>query len=293
MTTGDYLDAFLNAGKARGLAPGTIVWYSIILHRLADAVPKMPRRAEPVEVFLAGVKVSPRTRIDYFKAMSAFFAWCAKRYGVTNPLAEMTPPKSCKTLPRTLSSTEIGCLFLAPMSARDRALVYLLLDTGIRIGEAVGLQVDDIGRDSLMVSGKTGPREVPVSSQVRSQLADIAGSRWVFEGRNGHLAPQWAYYLVRNAFAAVGIHGRKVGPHTLRHTFGRQWIMAGGDLVSLQRILGHSNIQTTRIYVDLNTADIIRQHHKFTPIRAALAPTQGRLIDEAETIVRAMRREES
>jgi hypothetical protein len=68
--------------------------------------------------------------------------------------------------------------------------------------------------------------------------------------------------------------------------------MAGGEAFSLQRILGHTDIQTTRIYVELNTQDIIRQHHKFTPIRAALAPMQGRLIDEAEDIIRTMGRGE-
>jgi site-specific recombinase XerD len=292
MKTRDLVAAFLNAGQARGLAPGTIVWYRIILGRFSDHTQNLPRKPEPVEDFLSQVHVSARTRQDYYKALSAFFSWCEKRYGVTNPLRVMTPPKSSKTLPRTLSSAEIGCLFLVPLSKRDRALVSLLLDTGVRIGEAMGLEIQDLGPDSIMVDGKTGPRDVPISPEVRSQLVDIAGDRYVFEGDNGHLTTHTAYYTVRKAFLAAGIRGRKLGPHTMRHTFGRHFIMAGGDAFSLQRILGHSDIQTTRIYVELNTQDIIRQHHKYTPIRAALAPTQGRLIDEAESIIRTMKRED-
>jgi site-specific recombinase XerD len=292
MKTQDAVAAFLNAGKARGLAPGTIVWYGIILHRFASHSQNLPRKPEPVEDFLSHVHVSARTRQDYYKAMSAFYSWCEKRYGVTNPLRVMTPPKSSKTLPRTLSSVEIGCLFLVPLSERDRALVSLLLDTGVRIGEAVGLQIQDISRDSITVNGKSGPREVPISPEVRSQLLDIAGESYVFEGDNGHLTTHTSYYTVRKAFLAAGIKGRKLGPHTLRHTFGRHFIMAGGDAFSLQRILGHTDIQTTRIYVELNTQDIIRQHHKFTPMREILGQAQGGVVGQAEIIIRTMKREE-
>jgi integrase/recombinase XerD len=142
------------------------------------------------------------------------------------------------------------------------------------------------------VDGKTGPREAPISPEVREQLIEVAGGEYVFNGPNGHLTTQWVYYLIRSAFEAAGIRGRKLGPHTLRHTFGRMFIMAGGDAFSLQKILGHSNIQTTRIYVELNTADIVSQHHKFTPLHLVQAGSQGRLIAEAESIIRTMGRED-
>ena len=293
MKTHDLVAAFLNAGRARGLSPRTIAWYEIMLRRFSAVYPQLPRKVEAIEEFLGGLQVGDESRHGYYRTLKVFYSWCEKRYGVANPLKEVTPPKRRRKLPRTLSSTEIGCLFLVPLSRRDRALVSLLLDTGVRIGEALSLQVQDIGTDSIMVNGKTGPREAPISPEVRSQLLDVAGDVYVFAGRPGHLTVTWGYCIVRAAFLAAGIRGRKLGPHTLRHTFGRHFIMAGGDAFSLQKILGHTDIQTTRIYVELNTTDIIRQHHKFTPIRAALAPRQGRLIDEAEFIIRTMGREDS
>lgn len=289
MKTEVVVSSFLNAQRARGLSPHTIVWYEIILMRLAHDFPQMPRKPEPVEKFLAQYDVSPRTQLGYFKALRAFFSWMEKRYGAANPLREMTPPKRVRTLPRTLSVAELGCLFLVPLSRRDRALVSLFLDTGVRVGEAVGLRPQDIGRDTIQVDGKSGPREVPISPQVREELIQVAGGEYVFGGPNGHLHEHTAYYHIRKAFLAAGIKGRKLGPHTLRHTFGRMFIMAGGDAFSLQRILGHSNIQTTRIYVELNTADIVRQHHKFTPLHLVQAGSQGRLIDEAEQIIRNLK----
>ena len=225
MKTHDLVAAFLNAGQARGLAPSTIVWYRIILGRFAAHAQKLPRKPEPVEDFLSHVHVSARTRQDYYKALSAFFNWCEKRYGVVNPLKDLTPPKRSRILPRTLSSTEIGCLFLVRLSKRDRALIYLLLDTGVRIGEAMGLQPQDIGTDSIMVNGKTGPREAPISPEIRSQLIDIAGDVYVFEGPKGHLSTHTAYCInsiinavtgegcqkIHNYFpVAPGIHEKRI-----------------------------------------------------------------------------------
>ena len=292
MKNRDLVAAFLNAGKARGLSPRTIDWYEIMLRNFSAAYLQLPRKVEAIEEFLGGLQVGDESRHGYYRALKAFYSWCEKRYGVANPVRAAAPPKRRRKLPRTLSSTEIGCLFLVPLSKRDRALVSLLLDTGVRIGEAVTLEVQNVGVDTVMVDGKTGPREVPISPEVRSQLLDVSGDRWVFRGYKRHIVTHQAYKIVRKAFLAAGIKGRKLGPHTLRHTFGRHFIMAGGDAFSLQRILGHTDIQTTRIYVELNTQDIIRQHHKFTPIKAAMARAQGRLIDEAESIIRTMGRED-
>lgn len=267
-------------------------WYQGILGRFAASAPELPGTPELVEAFLGGLRVGNESRRGYFRALKALFNWCEKRYGVANPIRVVAPPRRSSKLPRTLSSAEIGCLFLVPLPKRDRALITLLLDTGVRIGEAVGLRVQDIGLETILVDGKTGPREVPLSEGTRRQLLDLAREGYVFPGWGGHISVHQGYYIVRRAFLAASIKGRKLGPHTLRHTFGRYFIMAGGDAFSLQKILGHTDIQTTRIYVELNTRDIVRQHHKFTPIRPALAPTQGRLIDEVETIIRTISREE-
>ena len=290
MRTREAIDAFLNAGRARGLSPRTVQWYAVMLRGFALGNTQLPRKPEALERYLGGLRVGDESRHGYYRALKAFYSWCEQRYGAANPLRGLIPPRRRKKLPRTLSPVEIGYLFLVPLSERDRAVIWLLLDTGIRAGELVGLKVEDIGMDSILVTGKTGSREVPISDMVRRLLLEVAGPVYVFPGYSGHLTTHHVYHLVRHSFEASGMKGRKMGPHTLRHTFGRQFIMAGGDAFSLQRILGHSNIQTTRIYAELNLEDVIRQHHKYTPIRAALAPTQGRLISEAESIIRTMQR---
>jgi integrase/recombinase XerD len=172
---------------------------------------------------------------------------------------------------------ELGWLLAAPASPRDRALVNLLVDTGLRIGEALHLNREDVLEESVLVDGKTGEREVPISGETRRQLRELVHHGAIFLGTKGRMTQSGAYRVVRTALARAGIHARKRGPHTLRHTFGRQYILAGGDLVSLQRILGHTDIGTTKIYAELDLRDITAQHRRFTPLKSALAGAQSLL----------------
>ena len=283
---------FLNSRRAQGISPQAASWYAGILGRFARMHPELPGDPEAVEAFLAAQKCGDEARHSYWKVLKAFYNWLAHRHNVPNPMTRLGAPRRRKKHPRTLSAAELASLFLVPICSRDRALLCLLIDSGVRIGEALNLQAEDILEETIIVNGKTGEREVPITQDTRQQLLALASSRYIFRGQRGHLSRPQAYDIVHAALRASGLTGRKLGPHLLRHTLGRQFIMAGGDLVSLQRILGHTNIQTTRIYAELSMADVIRQHHKYTPIRAALAPTQGRLIAEAESIIRTMGREE-
>jgi len=290
--THDLVVAFLNSGRARGLSPRTIAWYEIMLREFVRANPRLPFKPAQVEAAMAGLSGGDESRFGLFRALRVFLGFCEMRYGVASPLKDLTPPKRRRKLPRTLSSQEMCNLFLVRLPARDRALLCLLMDTGVRISEAVRLQADNILQETIVVDGKTGEREVPITQDTRLQLLALTDKGDVFRGRRGHLTRTQAYNIIHDSLAFSGLKGRKLGPHILRHTFGRHFITAGGDLVSLQRILGHASLQSTSVYVGLSMADIIRQHHKFTPIRAALAPRQGRLIDEAEDIIRTMGRGE-
>ena len=62
------------------------------------------------------------------------------------------------------------------------------------------------------------------------------------------------------------LSGIGVNPHRFRHTFARQFLMNGGDIFSLQKILGHSSLEVVKMYVNLMTSDILDQHHKFSPV---------------------------
>jgi integrase/recombinase XerD len=277
MATSKVVQSFLAGCRARGLSPRTIAWYQCLLLAFANKYPRLPDKPDRIEYFLGAPEISDELRHGRFRALRAFYSWASQRLEVPNPMTQISTPRKRKKLPRTLTLTDMGCLLLAPLSRRDRTMITLVLDTGIRIGELVGMDSEDIGEETIFVSGKTGQRQVPISDETRGHLLEMASSGPLFRGPKGRLTTSGAYQAIRQALIRAGISGKKLGPHTLRHTFGRQWIVAGGDLVSLQRILGHASISTTRIYTELDLGDVLGQHHRFTPLIWATSAVQGQL----------------
>lgn len=95
----------------------------------------------------------------------------------------------------------------------------------------------------------------------------LPGADSVFLTRRGYpLRPDYVYRIVSKACREAGIRGKRLGPHTCRHTFSRNFLLNGGDLITLQRILGHSSLEVVRLYVNLNTDDLIAQQWKFSPM---------------------------
>jgi site-specific recombinase XerD len=283
MNTRALINEFLNSGRARGLANKTVHWYGCMLDKFCRRWKELPEEPAAVEAFLGAITAGDETRHAYYRTLRAFYRWAAGRHDIHDPIAPLKPnqkpqvraPIRRRKVPYSLSVTELAWLLATPGSARDRTLVNLLVDTGLRIGEALGLTREDIQEEFILVNGKTGEREVPLSGETRRQMLQLVARGPVFVGEKGRLTESGAYRIIKTALARAGIKARKRGPHVLRHTFGRQYIMAGGDLVSLQRIMGHTDIKTTKIYAELDLRDITDQHRRFTPLKTALAGSQA------------------
>ncbi|GAH65663.1 unnamed protein product, partial [marine sediment metagenome] len=124
--------------------------------------------------------------------------------------------------------------------------------------------------ETVVVYGKTGWREVPISEETRRLLLQVAAKspdEHVFHGHKGPITRFCIYRTVREHMEKAGIKGPKLGPHRIRHAFGKNYLTEGGDLRSLQEIMGHTDIKTTQKYAALNLTDIIKKHRKFTPPR--------------------------
>jgi integrase/recombinase XerD len=165
----------------------------------------------------------------------------------------------------------------ARAALRERALLELLYAAGLRVSEALGLDVDDLDREagSVRVRGKGGrERVVPVGEEALGWLGRYLGearphllaAARTSEGRGGPLfvgergrrlgrARAWA--AVKRAAAAAGLSAR-VSPHTLRHSFATHLLEGGADLRVVQELLGHASISTTQIYTHL-TGERIRE----------------------------------
>ena len=295
---------FLRSRQARNLSPITIAWYREKLQLFARLCPELPEEPGPIEEHLATIQGVPETRHAHFRALRAFFKFVSERYELPNPMTKVAPPRCPKKVMATLEPDETMRLLLSSSSSlllsssspslRDAALLTLLIDTGMRTSEAAGLRKQDIKTSTVRVQGKTGEREIPTSEETRRLLLTLIAQdkgEYVFNGHKGPLGRHGVYRIVSAHMKKAGISGPKLGGHRLRHAFGKGYLVNGGDLRSLQQIMGHANITTTEKYAALTLDDTIKKHHQFTPLRAVHAAAQVSLLDkvrvmeEAETII--------
>ena len=293
MKTQAAINEFLHSRQAQNLSQVTITWYQDKLQRFARIHSKLPKDQKPIEAFLTTAASSPSTNLNYFNALRAFFRFISERHNIRNPMAKMHAPRVKKKVRATLEpGEEMRLLESVPESnLRDRAILTLFVDSGIRSSELTGLRPQDIGMETVLVSGKTGEREVPISEETRRLLiltiAKYGKGDYIFHGHKGPLTRHGVYKIVSAYMRKAGIQGPKLGSHRIRHGFGKIFLVNGGDLRSLQQIMGHERITTTQEYANLAMHDIIAKHHQFTPLRAAHAAAQGSFLDKDQAVKEA------
>ena len=275
----------------RGLSPATIGAYGADLRAFAAEAPGAhgwDRGARPAIEYLASLSRPPRSlRPSSHRrkaaAIRAFyrFAFAEELIGV-DVAGSLDLPRGGLRLPDTLDREQVEALLDAPdgsdpAGARDRALLELLYASGLRIGEALGLDRQDLSLEGgfVRVVGK-GDRErlVPVGDvaleALRLYLASVR-PRWLVADGDGmprggplfvssrgrRLGRMAAWRALRAAALRAGLPGH-VTPHTLRHSFATHLLEGGADLRVVQELLGHASITTTQLYTHL-TGERIRQ----------------------------------
>lgn len=210
-------------------------------------------------------------------AARVFTAWLARTGRVTaDPGASLGSPKAHQTLPPVLRADEARTLLEAaaeladdgsPVGLRDVAMLELLYATGVRVGELVGLDVDDVDGDRQVVRvfGKgRKERSVPYGHPAARAVA-----RWLALGRPSLAVPGSGAALFLGARggridqrAVRGLVHRRIadvpgapdlGPHGLRHTAATHLLEGGADLRSVQELLGHASLATTQLYTHVTT----------------------------------------
>jgi len=196
-------------------------------------------------------------------------------------------PRRERALIRPFSLEQASRLLAAPDARttpglRDRAMMMLLLDSGLRISELLSLEagrVDWLSCSATVMGKGRKERSVPFSAKTAQALLEYAQARSkspiksdrLFLGKTGKpICRSKARKLILRYGRDAGIEGVRLSPHTLRHTFAVLYVRNGGDSFSLQQILGHSTLEMTRRYVNLASRDVAEQHKKFSPMEALL-----------------------
>lgn len=205
-------------------------------------------------------------------AIKSFFHYLFARGMISrDPTADLDSPKVKKRLPQTLSSDDVERLLEAPKqkespkSLRDTALLHLLYATGMRVTEAVSLQVHDVDLEAGVVHcpGKDShERDLPFDEETqailtrylangRPHLVKDKDEEALFLNHRGQQLTRQGLWLIIKAYANQADLSSKVTPHTLRHSFAAHKLDEGSELREVQQLLGHANISTTQIYSQL------------------------------------------
>ncbi|MCQ0971369.1 tyrosine recombinase XerC [Paracoccus sp. TK19116] len=217
-------------------------------------------------------------------AVRSFLRWIADREGLDlSPALAARSPKYARSLPRPLAPVQARDVIAMAgeghdtpwVAARDAAVLTLLYGSGLRISEALALD----GRDwpmgeALRVRGKGGKeRQVPVLPVAREAIADylrlsphpFAADLPLFRGvRGGRLAIRVMDAAMERARHSLGLPPTAT-PHALRHSFATHLLSAGGDLRTIQELLGHARLSTTQVYTGVDDAHLMAVYRAAHP----------------------------
>ncbi len=287
-----YITEFVNhLDFERGCSEHTLKSYSRDLKQLSDHLKltepdlgKLSRKSITQFVsHLARKGYSSTSIMRKLAAIKAFAHFLLREgYIKADPTGDIKLPKIPKRLPKALSMGEAIKLVEVKkndkIGIRDRAILELLYATGMRAGELVGLNVENINLDVGFVRcfGK-GKKEriIPLGEEAsnaiqkylstsRPKLLKKEGDSLFLDKGGRRLTRQGLWFIVKNYVRDLGIRAG-TSPHTLRHSFATHLLEKGADLRSVQEMLGHSSISTTEIYTSVSRERLKKIYSKAHP----------------------------
>lgn len=274
----------------------TISTYRIALEQFYDFLKEMEIEKQSLDKFdtndirpflswLAERGNSKSTLKLKLSAVKSFFTYLKrKRVLTSNPATNVLSPKKNKTLPNFLLENEITTLMNSfdensPLGLRNKALIELLYSSGLRVSEALQLEINSInyGSRTLKVLGKGNKeRTVPVGEKAissikeylkrRNEIADVAVyCKALFIDDNGKpLTSSQAYNIVHKAMQGI-TESPKKSPHVLRHSFATHLLDNGADIQSVSEMLGHSSLSATQVYTHVSIERLKEAYKKAHP----------------------------
>ena len=249
----------------RRLSPKTQYQYIRHVKKFADFLGRSADKATTEDVhryqsWLASIGTTVGTANVAATALRFFFKITLKRHDLAEELVSTREPR---LLPVVLSPEEIGRLLASAINIKHKAALSLTYATGLRSSEAVSLKLTDIDSDRMVIRVEQGKgkkdRYVILSPNLLELLRDwwrVArnkgwmppGQPWLFPGYRGqHMSGRQLHRLVRLAAARAGIT-KRVGVHTLRHSFATHLLEQKTDIRIIQVLLGHKKLDTTALY---------------------------------------------
>lgn len=283
----------------RGLSINTLAAYRRDLRQLCEMLSNLAGPSDQSGRGLLAVSeqdllqvIAARYQAGYKTRSSARWMSCVKGFYrhmvhigklTEDPAAHLEYPKLGRSLPGSLSETEVAKLLAAPridtpIGLRDRAMLEILYACGLRITELVSLRASSVNvrQGVVKVLGKGGKeRLVPMGQEaIRWVLVFVEEGRGallqgrpcdaLFPSRRARMMTRQTFWHAIKRYAQIAGIDRSISPHTLRHAFATHLLNHGADLRAVQMMLGHADLSTTQIYTHIAQArlkDLHSSHH--------------------------------
>ena len=275
----DFLEMFLDAKKIEGCSERTLQYYKVTVAHLLSQTENSVRKVttEEIRAYLAEYQKNSNcsnVTIDNIRRnISSFFSWLEEEdYILKSPMRRIHKIKTKTVVKSTISDEGIERLRDNCSEIRDLAIIDLLYSTGIRVGELVNLNIDDIdleGRECIVYGKGDKERRVYFDAKAKVHLKEYIESR---QDSNDALFVTLDAPHDRLKISGVEIRLRQLGkrlelekihPHKFRRTMATRAIDKGMPIEQVQKILGHSQIDTTMQYAMVNQNNVKTSHQKY------------------------------
>jgi integrase/recombinase XerD len=259
--------------QRRNYSQSTVRAYVRAVHQLAAYFRRPPDRLGPehMRLFQAYLfrerKLNARTVVQYSAALRFFFVKTLKRHYM---LENIPLPKEPRKLPTVLSQAEVTTLIESASNLMHRAILMVLYSTGMRRAELCQLKVSDIDKERMVIHIRQGKGQRDRDVDLTESLLETLREYWRWMKPKTYLFPGtikgwradvpitgkvvWA--ACREAAERSGIQ-KRVYPHLIRHCYATHWLEAGGDLLVLQKLLGHAKLEDTVKYLHLSRRHLL------------------------------------
>lgn len=229
-------------------------------------------------------KLARATVARHLSALRSFFKWLVREKAVeANPARAVATPKRERHLPAVLQTSDVALLIeqpdtTVPLGIRDAAWLELLYASGLRIGELVGIDIDDIelrarlvkvhgkgSKERIVPFGTSAEKAVRAWLAVRGDLVRDPEEQALFLNYRGQRITMRSIRRLFDGYLRAAALRAGTSPHTLRHSFATHLLNAGADLRGIQELLGHASLSTTQKYTHLNDWQLIAVYKKAHP----------------------------
>jgi integrase/recombinase XerD len=300
ITFSQAIEGYLLHANARHLSTHTIADYTNTFRKfqafLGEDAPIAEVTTDQVRAFLASLQVSNKTALNYHTGLSALWTW-AEGEGLVEHhiLHRVDRPRSEKPAIKPFTKADIEamlkacdhsrpyarpgkreCVHSRPTALRDRAIILLLVDTGVRASELCTLTAGntDLKNRRITVDGKgSKERIIPFSARTAQaiwrylshQPAPRGNHHRLFLAEDGTPISRYALgRLISRLGTRAGVRGAH--PHRFRHTFAIQFLRNAGNGYVLQTLLGHSTMEMVKVYLELAQQDLDESHNRASPV---------------------------